>query len=153
MASTNIVILAGNLTRNPEVKQLPSGASVASLSLAVNRRFKSAQTGEWKEDATFVDVDMFGRQAEIVQQYLNKGSSVLIEGRLQLDRWEDKETGKKRSKLKVIGNRFQFLNSRGRGNGAQAGGDQENKYDNNHQVFSAASTVPAGAVAQEDIPF
>jgi single-strand DNA-binding protein len=110
MANFNKVILAGNLTRDPELRFTPKGMAVAKLSLAINRTWKS-ETGETKEEATFVDVDAFGRQAEVIGQYFKKGSPILIEGRLRLDQWDDKQTGQKRSKLGVVLEGFQFMDS------------------------------------------
>jgi single-strand DNA-binding protein len=109
MANLNIVILAGNLTRDPELRYTPSGMAVAQLGLAVNRRFKDQKSGEMREEVTFVDIEVWGKQAETASQYLTKGRPVLVEGRLRLDQWEDKQSGQKRSKLKVVGNRLQFL--------------------------------------------
>ena len=109
MANLNIVILGGNLTRDPELRYTPSGAAIAKLGLAVNRRYKDTKTNEVREEVTFVDVDVFGKQAETASQYLTKGRPVLIEGRLRLDQWEDKQSGQKRQKLKVVANRVQFL--------------------------------------------
>src|SRR3954454_3848805 len=118
MASFNRVILMGNITRDIEVKYLQSGMAVAELGLAVNDRRKN-QAGEWVDEVTFVDITLWGRTAEVAGEYLNKGSPVLIEGRLKLDQWET--DGQKRSKLKVIGERMQLLGSRG-GGGAGGGG-------------------------------
>jgi len=110
MASYNKVILVGNLTRDPELKYTPKGTAIARISLAVNRKWKT-ESGEEKEEATFVDCDAFGRTAEVMQQYLTKGKPVLIEGRLKLDTWEDKNTNQKRSKIGVVIETFQFLGS------------------------------------------
>jgi len=120
MANLNYVVLAGNLTRDPQVRNTPGGTAVADLGLAINEKFKN-KTGELQESTTYVDVVAWGRQAEVCQQYLHKGSPVLIEGRLQLDQWESKE-GEKRSKLRVRADRVQFLNAGGRRN--ETGGDQ-----------------------------
>jgi single-strand DNA-binding protein len=111
MASFNRVILMGNLTRDPEVRYLSSGVAVAKLGLAVNERYKT-KTGEWKEAPTFIDIDVWERQAETCAEYLKKGSPVLVEGRLKMDEWETKE-GEKRSKLKVTADRVQFLGGKG----------------------------------------
>lgn len=116
MANFNKVILAGNLTRDPELRYTPKGTAVGRLGLAVNRTWKS-ETGETKEEVTFVDVDAFGRTAEVISQYLKKGRPILMEGRLKLDQWEDKNTHQKQSKLKVILESFQFLDSGNRGDG------------------------------------
>jgi single-strand DNA-binding protein len=110
MASFNKVILVGNLTRDPELRYTPKGTAVAKIGLAVNRVW-TTETGEKKEDVTFVDVDAFGRTAENVAQYMRKGSPMLVEGRLKLDQWDDKQTGQKRSKLGVVAESVQFLGS------------------------------------------
>ena len=112
MASFNKVILAGNLTRDPELRYTPKGGAVAEIGLAVNRTWKS-ETGENKEEVTFVDVVVYGRTAEVIAQYLKKGRPILIEGRLKLDTWDDKQTGQKRSKMRVVCENFQFLDSGG----------------------------------------
>lgn len=112
MASYNKVILIGNLTRDPELRYTPSGRAIAKLGLALNRSWKT-DTGETREEVTFVDVDAFGRQAEVLGQYLRKGRPVMIEGRLKLDQWDDKQSGQKRSRLGVILEGFQFLDSGG----------------------------------------
>ena len=118
MASFNKVILAGNLTRDPELRYTPKGTAVARLGLACNRKWKS-ESGEMKEEVTFVDVDAFGKTAETIGQYLKKGRPILIEGRLRYDTWEDKQSGQKKSKLSVVLENFQFLDSgAGRGEGA-----------------------------------
>src|SRR6516165_2392329 len=120
MANLNRVLLIGNLTRDPEVRYTPKGTAVADIGLAVNRVY-SAEDGEKKEETTFVDVTLWGRQAEVAGQYLKKGRPVFIEGRLQLDSWDDKQTGQKRSRLRVIAENLQFLGSRGEGEPAGTG--------------------------------
>src|SRR5262245_30523877 len=117
MASFNRVILLGNLTRDPQVKYTPSGTAVAEVGLAVNRYWFDKQTNSRREETTFVDVTLWGREAEVAGEYLAKGRPVLIEGRLQLDTWDDKQTGQKRSKLRVVGERMQMLGGRGDGSG------------------------------------
>ncbi len=109
----NRVILVGNLTRDPELRYTPSNTAVTEIGLAVNDRRKNAN-GEWIEETTFVDVTLWARQAEVASEYLTKGSSVLIEGRLKLDTWESND-GQKRSKLRVVGERMQMLGGRGGG--------------------------------------
>ena len=109
MASFNRVMLMGNLTRNPELKYTPSGTAVTDLGLAVNESFKN-KAGETVEQTCFVDVVVWGRQAETASEFLTKGSPAFIEGRLQFDQWENQE-GEKRSKLRVRADRVQFLNS------------------------------------------
>lgn len=121
MASFNKVILAGNLTRDPELRYTPGGMAIAKIGLAMNRKWKS-ETGEMKEEVTFVDVDAFGKQAETIGQYLKKGRPILIEGRLKLDQWEDKQTQQKRSRLGVVLESFQFLDSGNREGGGGSGG-------------------------------
>jgi single-strand DNA-binding protein len=116
MASFNKVILVGNLTRDPELRYTPKGTAIAKIGLAVNRNWTS-ESGEKKEEVTFVDVDVFGRTAENVGQYMRKGRPILIEGRLRLDQWDDKQTGQKRSRLGVVAETVQFLGSPGGGDG------------------------------------
>ena len=116
MANFNKVILAGNLTRDPELRYTPKGTAIAKFGLAINRTWKN-EAGETKEEVTFVDVDSFGRQAEVIAQYFKKGSPILVEGRLRLDQWDDKQTGQKRSKLGVVGEIIQFLGSPRAGEG------------------------------------
>lgn len=111
MSSYNKVILMGNLTRDPEIKYTPKGTPIARLGMAVNRRWKTDQ-GEDREEVTFVDVDVFGRAAENCGQYLRKGRGVHVDGRLKLDTWEDRESGKKRSRLLVVAEGVQFLGGR-----------------------------------------
>lgn len=108
MASFNKVILLGNLTRDPELRYTPKGQAVAKLGLAVNRSFK-LESGETREEVTFIDVDAWGKQAELIGQYLRKGSPLFMEGRLKLDQWDDKNTGQKVSKLRVVMESFQFI--------------------------------------------
>jgi single-strand DNA-binding protein len=161
MASFNRVILVGNLTRDPELRYIPSGTAVSDIGLAVNDRVKRGD--QWVEEPVFVDVTLWGRTAEIANEYLSKGSSVLIEGRLKLDRWE--KDGQKHSKLKVIGERLQMLGAReaGRGGGGRGsrGGDagdergsrggppgDEPSYDDSEQYMPAGGPPP-----NDDIPF
>ena len=122
MASYNKVILIGNLTRDPQIRYAPKGTAVAEIGLAVNRTWFDQATNQKKEETTFVDVTLWGRQAEIAGEYLSKGRPVMIEGRLNLDTWDDKESGQKRSKLKVVCEQMQLLGSREGGGGAGSGG-------------------------------
>ena len=108
MANFNKVMLMGNLTRDPEVRYTPKGTALATIGLAVNRTWTN-EAGEKKEEVTFVDVEVWGRQAETIGQYMAKGRPLFVEGRLKLDQWDDKESGQKRSKLKVVCENFQFL--------------------------------------------
>lgn len=122
MASFNKVILVGNLTRDPEVRYIPSGSAVADIGLAVNRTWFDKQSNSRKEEVTFVDITLWGRTAEIAGEYLSKGRSVLIEGHLKMDTWQDKESGKNRSKLKVVGDQMTMLGGRGDAGGGGGGG-------------------------------
>lgn len=114
----NKVILLGNLTRDPELRNLQSGQAVATIGLAVNRRWRDQASGETREETTFVDCEAWGRTAEVMCQYLAKGRPVFVEGRLRLDSWQDKDSGANRSKLKVVIESFQFVDSRGEGGGS-----------------------------------
>lgn len=119
MASFNKVIIAGNLTRDPELRYTPKGTAIAQITLAVNRKWK-AETGEMREEVSFIDVDAFGRQAEVIGQYLKKGRPFLVEGRLKQDTWEDKNTKQKQSKIKVVLEGFSFIDSN-RSEGGEGG--------------------------------
>ena len=110
MASLNKVMLIGNLVQDPEVRRTSAGTAVSTLRVALNESYQN-KAGERVERSLFLDVDVWDRQAETCQQYLSKGSPVFIEGRLQMDQWDDKETGQKRSRLKVRAERVQFLGS------------------------------------------
>ena len=112
MSSFNKVILVGNLTRDPELRYTPKGTAITKFGLAVNRTWKD-EGGNKKEECVFVDIDAFGRTAENVGKYMRKGSPILIEGRLKLDTWDDKQTNQKRSKLGVVAETVQFLGSKG----------------------------------------
>ena len=145
MASVNKVMLIGNLTRDPEVRYTPKGSAVADIGLAINRYF-TLENGEKREETTFVDVVLWGRQAELAQQYLSKGRPVFIEGRLQLDSWEDKASGQKRSKLRVVGENMQFLGSPkdGGGDGGGGGGYQQGASGGGGGNQQGASSPPTG---------
>ena len=148
MPNYNKVILMGNLTRDPEVRYTSGGTAIAKLGLAVNRRWKN-QEGQMQEETTFVDVDAFGRQAETIGQYLKKGRPVMMEGRLKLDQWDDKQTGQKRSKLGVVLENFQFLDSRGEGGG---GGDSSGY--SQPEPSSGTPSGGGGSVPEDDdVPF
>lgn len=114
MASLNKVLLMGNLTRDPELKYTQGGTAICKLGLAVNRRYQTSQ-GEDREETCFVDIDVFGRQAELCDRYLRKGAPAFVEGRLRLDQWEDRNTGQNRSKLKINAQRVQFLGAPSQG--------------------------------------
>jgi single-strand DNA-binding protein len=158
MASYNRVILVGNLTRDPELRYIPSGTAVSDIGLAVNDRIKRGD--QWVDEVTFVDITLWGRTAEIANEYLSKGSPVLIEGRLKLDRWE--KDGQKHSKLKVVGDKLQMLGSKGEGGGAGGGArgrarggssggggeDPGGSFDDNEQYSNVGAPPPS-----DDIPF
>lgn len=141
MASLNKTMHIGNLTADPELRRTPQGTAVCTLRLAVNESFQN-KAGEKVEKTIFMDVDVWDRQAETCQQYLAKGSPVFIEGRLQLDDWEDKETGQKRTRLKVRADRVQFLGKRG--------DDGRSEQD---EPVPTQPTRPNALVKDEEIPF
>jgi single-strand DNA-binding protein len=149
MASFNKVILVGNLTRDPELRYTPKGLAIAKLGLAVNRVWKS-ETGESKEEVTFVDIDAFGKQAETIGQYLKKGRPILVEGRLRLDQWDDKQTGQKRSRLGVVLENFQFLDS---GNRAEGGAARPVAAPAVATDVSPPAEAGAPEPEQDDVPF
>jgi single-strand DNA-binding protein len=113
MASFCKVIVVGNLTRDPELRFIPSGTAVANIGLAVNEREKKGN--DWVDSPCFLDVTLWGKTAEIANEFLSKGSSVLIEGRLKQESWEDKTTGQKRSKIVIVGEKMQMLGAKGEG--------------------------------------
>ena len=121
MANLNKVLLMGNLTRDPQLKYLPSQMAIAEFAIATNRKFRTA-SGEDREEVTFVDITAFGKQAEVINQYMTKGKPIFIEGRLKFDSWEDKNGGGKRSKLTVVVDNFQFIGSRDGATGGGGGG-------------------------------
>lgn len=162
MPNLNKVQLMGNITRDPEVRYTPKGTAVTDISLAINRSFNS-DDGERREETTFVDITFWGRQAEVIGEYMKKGRPLYVEGRLQLDSWEDKTTGQQRSRLKVVGENFQFLGGREEGGGgggsgqsrsaAQApysgggGGGSNEEYDD-----SRGDSAPEAAPRQQSAP-
>ena len=166
MASFNKVILVGNLTRDPQVRYTPSGTAVTDIGLAVNRQWFDKQTNSKKEETTFIDVTLWGRTAEVAGEYLSKGRPVLIEGRLSLDQWDDKESGQKRSKLKVVGENMTMLGSRGEGGGgggsaprqsAPQSQPQSSQPQSNQSQSSPAddyySSAPPSAPPDDEVPF
>ncbi len=144
MASFNKVILIGNLTRDPELRYTPKGMAIAKIGLAMNRSWKT-EAGETREEVTFVDVDAFGRQAETLAQYMKKGSPLMIEGRLKLDQWDDKQSGQKRSKLGVVVEGFQFLGGGNRGEGGAAEAPRRS-------APPAPAAAAPSAAAEPDMP-
>lgn len=144
MSSFNKVIIVGNLTRDPELRYTPKGTAVAKLGMAINRQWKD-DSGEKKEEVTFIDVDAFGKQAETIGQYCKKGKPLLIEGRLKLETWEDKQTNQKRSKLGVVLESFQFL-----GDGGNGGGEKVKRPE---RVPTASLPAKAPSPIDDDVPF
>lgn len=146
--SYNKVLLMGNLTRDVELRHTPSGMQVAQIGLAVNRRYRTKE-GENREEVTFIDCEAWGRTAETMSRYLAKGRPVFIEGRLKLDQWDDKQSGAKRSKLKVVVDNFQFVDSRGEGGGG-GGGQRSAPSEPSH---AGSYDAPPPGIAEDDIPF
>ncbi len=126
MAYLNKVFLIGNLTRDPELRVTPKGTAICQFGIAVNRQFKD-ESGATRDETTFVDIEAWGKQGELVSKYLTKGSLAMVEGRLKLDQWEDKTSGQKRSKIKVVLDNVQFLSTRGAGGGGGGGGGVANE--------------------------
>ena len=157
MANVNKVMLLGNITRDLEVRYTPKGTAVCDLGMAVNR-IRTGDNGERIEEVTYVDVTLWGRQAELAGQYLSKGRSVFIEGRLQLDQWDDKTTGQKRSRLRVVGENMQFIG--GQGGGGNQGGAPRQQAAPPQQSSPPPQSNQGGAAAadsfdndEDDIPF
>ena len=156
MASLNKVMLIGNLTRDPEVRYTPKGSAVCDLAIAVNRTY-ATDSGEKVQETIYVDVVVWARLAEVAGQYLKKGSSAYIEGRLQMDTWEDKQTGQKRSKLGVVLESFSFLDS-GAGRGAEGGAPAAAAAPRPRPAAPAATEAPSGddsppPPSEDDVPF
>ena len=164
MANLNKVMLIGNLTRDPEIKYTPKGTAIADIGLAVNRNY-TTESGEKREEVTFIDVTLWGRVAEIVGEYCKKGRPLFVEGRLQLDQWDDKATGQKRSKLKVVGDNIQLLGGReGGGAGGGGGGGEHGEGRSEGRPQSRPAGKPAAPpqrppadpdldAPEDDIPF
>ena len=153
MANFNKVILAGNLTRDPELRYTPKGTAIAKIGIAINRNWTS-ETGEKREEVTFVDVDAFGKQAELIGQYFKKGRPILMEGRLKYDTWDDKQTNQKRSKLGVVMESFQFLDSRSGEGGASGAGAASRPARPAPGSSDPPPSEPEGPAPEEDdVPF
>jgi single-strand DNA-binding protein len=156
MANFNKVYLIGNLTRDPELRVTPKGTAICQFGLAVNRQFKD-ESGALRDDTTFVDIEAWGKQGETISKFCTKGKPLFVEGRLKFDQWEDKTSGQKRSKLKVVLEGFQFLGS-GQRDG-QGGG--ANEFDQTAPSPEKFSPPPRGATGKpapaenldEDVPF
>jgi single-strand DNA-binding protein len=153
MATLNRVFLMGNLTRDPEVRYTPKGTAIAKLGMAVNRVY-TTDSGEQKEEVTYVDVEVWGRQAETCKEYLSKGRPILIEGRLRMDSWEDKETHQKRSRMLVVADRVQFLGSPRRSEPGDAPANPEGRADEAAPRGAAETPGPSADAANDDnLPF
>jgi single-strand DNA-binding protein len=151
MASFNKVILAGNLTRDPELRYTPKGSAVVKFTLAINYTYKT-EAGENKEEVSFVDVEAWARRAEVIAQYMRKGRPLLIEGRLKQDTWEDKNTHQKQSKLKVVLEGFSFIDSKGPEGGA-APSDAPRRPAPAAKPPGTANGGDAPAAEEDDVPF
>lgn len=146
MAYLNKVFLIGNLTRDPELRVTPKGTSICQFGLAVNRQFKD-ESGATRDETTFVDIEAWGKQGELVSKYLTKGSPAMVEGRLKFDQWDDKTSGQKRSKIKVVLENIQFLSSRGGAGGSAAAPSDES------DMTSSGSKPSFKDQPDEDVPF
>ncbi len=144
MANLNKVLLLGNVTRDPEVRYTPKGSAVCDLGVAVNRAY-TTDSGEKREEVTFVDVTLWGRTAEVASEYLKKGRPVFIEGRLQMDSWDDKQTGQKRTRLRVVAENMQLLGGRPPG-GTEASGE-------GRQTSAPPKSSAAPEPDEDEIPF
>ena len=160
MANLNKVMLIGNLTRDPDLKYTPGNQAVCEIGLAVNRKYRTKE-GEDREETTFVDCEAWGKQAEVLKQYMTKGKPLFIEGRLKLDTWEDKDGGK-RSKMRVVIENFQFLGAAGGGGGGGGGGERYVTEEGGSssrggsrggRASSGGGGAPHQNVAEEEIPF
>jgi single-strand DNA-binding protein len=155
MASFNKVILMGNLTRDPELRTTPAGQHVCKFGLAVNRVYNT-RDGEKREDTTFVDIEAWGKQAETIAKYMTKGKSLMVEGRLKFESWEDKNSGAKRSRLSVFAENFQFLGGRDEMGSGQSGSNS-NEYDQSAPPMRSSSVEPSQAededMFEDDVPF
>lgn len=143
MASFNKVILLGNLTRDPESRTTPKGTSVCSFSLAMNRRYKT-ESGEDRDETTFIDCESYGKQAELISKYMTKGRPLMVDGRLKLDTWE--KNGEKRSRIKVVVENFQFMGSRDDANSTESG-------DYNSVSPSSRKSSEDAAPGDDEVPF
>ena len=156
MANLNRVLLIGNLTRDPELRVTPKGNSICQFGLAVNRSFKDG-AGQTREETTFIDVEAWGRQGEVISKYCAKGRALFVEGRLRFDQWDDKTTGQKRSRLSVVLENFQFIGGRGDGPN-EDGSTPSGMSDSSPERHSPPPRAPKPAPAvednlDEDVPF
>ena len=159
MQAFNKVILAGNLTRDPELRYTPSGTAIAKFGLALNRKWKDSQSGEMREEVTFVDVDAFGKQAELIGQDVKKGNPLLVEGGLTMDTWEDKPTQQKKSRLGVVMEGMTFLGTGGGRDGGDFGGGDRGGNPPSARPQQRSSPPPAAQSGgdmppeEDDVPF
>jgi single-strand DNA-binding protein len=155
-----MAFLIGNLTRDPELRVTPKGTAICQFGIAVNRQFKD-ESGATRDETTFVDIEAWGKQGELVSKYLTKGSLAMVEGRLKLDQWEDKTSGQKRSKIKVVLDNVQFLSTRGGAGGGSGGGasapadgiDQTTPDRHSPPPRSGGAKPAAQENLDEDVPF
>lgn len=165
MANLNRVLLIGNLTRDPELRVTPKGTAICQFGLAISRSFKD-ESGQTREEATFVDIEAWGKQGELIAKYCTKGRPLFVEGRLRFDQWEDKTTQQKRSKLKVVLENFQFLGGREGGapgpGGPGAGGEDAGVDQTFERPAATPPRAPGGGrpapapqhdINDEDVPF
>jgi single-strand DNA-binding protein len=154
MANFNKVYLMGNLTRDPEMRVTPKGTAICQFGLAISRSWKD-ESGQTREETAFVDIEAWGKQGEVISKYCTKGRPLFVEGRLKFDQWEDKTSGQKRSKLKVVLENFQFIG--GRGDGAQGGGAAAGEAGEGEApgAFRGPPKAPAAPkdTVDEDVPF
>lgn len=154
MANLNRILLIGNLTRDPELRVTPKGTSICQFGLAVNRTFKDG-AGKSREETTFIDIEAWGRQGEVISKYCTKGRPLFVEGRLRFDQWEDKNSGQKRSRLSMVLENFQFIGGRGDG---PSEGEMSGVNPESPERHSPPPRAPKPAPAQadnldEDVPF
>jgi single-strand DNA-binding protein len=155
MASFNKVILMGNLTRDPQLKYLPSQMAVAEFGLAMNRKFRT-QSGEDREEVTFIDCSAFGKTGELINQYFTKGKPIFVEGRIKYDSWEDKQGGGKRSKITVVVENFQFIGGREGNESGTSGGATSRGPSSRPAMRIAGAENPFGDeqhFTDDDVPF
>ncbi|MEP6698923.1 MAG: single-stranded DNA-binding protein [Verrucomicrobiota bacterium] len=152
MSSFNQVILLGNVTRDPEIRYTPKGTAVTELGMAMNRVY-SGEGGEKREEVTFVDVTLWGRTAEIAAEYAKKGRPVMIEGRLQLDSWDDKQSGQKRSKLKVVGESLHLIGGRPGGGGESEQGERPARASGGRPSAPPPAKSAPTEPDEDEIPF
>jgi single-strand DNA-binding protein len=153
MANFNKVYLMGNLTRDPEMRVTPKGTAICQFGLAISRSWKD-ESGQTREETAFVDIEAWGKQGEVISKYCTKGRPLFVEGRLKFDQWEDKTSGQKRSKLKVVLENFQFIGGRGDGapgGGPAAGGEPAESGEAPRAPAKAPS--PPKETVDEDVPF